>query len=138
MKRDKYDALFSNMVRERDNWTCQKCNKYYPEGNRQGLHCSHIFSRRHRATRWEPYNAVAHCFACHQYLGGNPVVFEQWARGYMGDYVIDMLEEKHLTILKTTKVQMKEMYSHMKKEHARMLRLRKDGDTGLLSFTGYF
>ncbi len=137
LKRDKYDTLFSNMVRERDNWTCQKCGKYYPEGERQGLHCSHIFSRRHRATRWEPYNAVAHCYSCHQYLGGNPVIFEAWARTYLGDYVLNLLEEKHRLIIKVTKKDKIEMYKHMKSEHARMLKLRAGGDTGLLSFTGY-
>ncbi len=137
MKRDKFDKLFSDMIRERDNWTCQRCKKYYPEGHRQGLHCSHIFSRRHRATRWEPCNAVAHCFSCHQYLGGNPVKFNEWARKYWGDIVIEMLDEKHKTICKLTKKDKIEMYAQMKAEHARMLRERRNGDNGLLSFVGY-
>ncbi len=137
MKRDKYDDLFSKMVRERDNWTCQKCGKYYPEGNRQGLHCSHIFSRRHVATRWEPYNAVAHCFYCHQYLGGNPVLFEHWAREYLGEYIVEMLTEKHNQICKLTRKDKIEMYEHMKSEYARMLVQRKNGDNGLLQFTGW-
>ncbi len=137
IKRDKIDKVFSDLVRERDNWTCQRCNKYYPEGQRRGLHCSHIFSRRHRATRWEPYNAVAHCYACHEYLGGNPVKFDQWARQYWGNYVIDMLDEKHNQIIKLTKKDKTELYEHLKSEYKKMLKLRAAGYTGILTFAGF-
>lgn len=137
MKRDKFDKLFSDMIRERDNWTCQRCEKYYPEGQRQGLHCSHIFSRRHTATRWEPYNAVAHCFSCHQYLGGNPVKFEQWVRKYWGDTIVDMLDEKHRMICKLTKKDKVELYKHMKTENARLLQLRRNGDTSQIHLVGW-
>lgn len=138
IKRDKFDKIFSDMVRLRDNWTCQRCKKTYPEGQRKGLHCSHIFSRRHTITRWEPLNAVAHCYSCHQYLGGNPVIFEDWARQYLGDYTLDMLIEKHHRTIKLTKKDKIEIYAHMKSEHARMIREREAGDTGLLTFSGYF
>lgn len=137
MKRDKFDKLFSDSVRERDNWTCTRCGTYYPEGRRQGLHCSHIFSRRHRSTRWEPLNAVAHCFKCHEYLGGNPVLFHFWAREYLGPYVLDMLIEKHHQIIKLTKNDKIELYAHQKAEYARMLRERAAGATGVLTFSGY-
>jgi hypothetical protein len=137
MKKDKFDKLFSDSIRERDNWTCQRCQTYYPVGHRRGLHCSHIFSRRHRATRWEPCNAVAHCYSCHEYLGGNPVMFDKWAREHWGDYIIDMLEEKHRQIIKLTKHDKVELYAHMKAEYARMLRERAAGDDGILKFSGY-
>jgi len=137
MKRDKFDKLFSDSVRERDNWTCQCCGRYYPEGSRQGLHCSHFYSRRHRATRWEPLNAVAHCFSCHQHLGGNPITFNQWVRNYRGDSVIDMLEKKHREIVKLTKKDKDEMYIFMKEEYKRMISKRIDGEQGILSFSGF-
>jgi len=137
MKRDKFDNLFSKMIRERDNWTCQCCNKYYPEGQRQGLHCSHIFSRRHTATRWEPYNAVAHCFSCHQHLGGNPVLFNNWVREYWGDIVVNMLDEKHKMICKLTKKDKKELYEHMKSEYARLMNARKNGDISKMHLVGW-
>lgn len=137
MKRDKYDALFSKIIRERDNWTCQRCGKYYPEGNRQGIHCSHIFSRRHTATRWEPLNAVAHCFSCHQYLGGNPVIFDRWVRRYYNDAIVEMLEEKAMSVCKLTKKDKAELYEHMKSEYDRMMKLRRDGDTSQIRIVGY-
>lgn len=137
MKRDKFDKLFSDSVRERDDWTCQRCGKYFPEGHRQGLHCSHIFSRRHRATRWEPKNATSHCFSCHQYLGSNPIMFNHWARDQLGDDVIDYLEKRHREIVKLTTQEKKEMYIFMHKEYDRMKDERMNGEQGVLSFSGF-
>lgn len=137
MKRDKFDIIFSNSIRLRDNFTCTRCKKYYPENERQGLHCSHIFSRRHKATRWEPLNATSHCFYCHQYLGGNPVLFEQWSRENLGSLVVDMLIEKHQRIIKLTKKDKVEMYKFMKEEYQRMLKIREYDNETILTFAGY-
>jgi len=71
IKRTKWDVVFSNYIRHRDNWTCQRCNKKYPEKS-QGLHCSHFYGRRSWATRLEPANAMALCFGCHQHVGSFP------------------------------------------------------------------
>ena len=38
MKRDKRDAVFRLLIRERSNWTCERCGCYVPEGERQRLH----------------------------------------------------------------------------------------------------
>jgi hypothetical protein len=65
-KRDKCDALFSNYIRTRDKWQCQYCGK---TPNKQGLHCSHYYSRARESTRFDPENAVALCFSCHNLIG---------------------------------------------------------------------
>ncbi len=137
MKRTKFDILFSNSIRMRDNWTCTRCGTFYPEGKRQGLDCSHIFSRRHTATRWEPLNAVSHCRGCHEFLGGNPVLFEQWARKRLGNYTLDMLTEKHNRIIKLTKTDKIKMYEFMKSEFSRMQAIREYDHESILTFAGY-
>ena len=71
IKRTKWDVVFSNYIRYRDNWTCQRCGKEYSEKS-QGLHCSHFYGRRSWATRIEPCNAMALCFGCHQHVGSFP------------------------------------------------------------------
>ena len=71
IKRTKWDVVFSNYIRYRDDWTCQRCHKKYPEKS-QGLHCSHFYGRRSWATRIEPCNAMALCFGCHQHVGSFP------------------------------------------------------------------
>ena len=72
IKRTKWDAVFSDYIRYRDNWTCQRCGKEYPEKS-QGLHCSHFYGRRSWATRIEPCNAMALCFGCHQHVSSFPL-----------------------------------------------------------------
>ena len=71
IKRTKWDVVFSNYIRYRDNWTCQRCKKQYVEKS-QGLHCSHFYGRRSWATRIEPCNALALCFGCHQHVSSFP------------------------------------------------------------------
>ena len=72
MKRSKWDKVFSDAVRTRDKWSCQRCNKYYPSGKRQGLHCSHFYGRAKYSTRFDFDNAEALCYGCHQYLRSHP------------------------------------------------------------------
>ena len=72
MKRSKWDKVFSDAVRTRDKWSCQRCNKYYASGKRQGLHCSHFYGRAKYSTRFDFDNAEALCYGCHQYLGSHP------------------------------------------------------------------
>jgi 5-methylcytosine-specific restriction endonuclease McrA len=72
IKRDKWDAVFSDYVRYRDNWTCQRCSKIYVPKSR-GLHCSHFLGRRSYSTRLEPANAMALCMGCHKHVSSFPL-----------------------------------------------------------------
>ena len=141
MKRDALDDLFSKLVRERAGWCCEACGKYYPEGQRQGLHCSHHYSRRHNATRWEPLNASAHCFSCHQHLSGNPVLFAYWIKTHLerlyGPHAFGALEEKHQSIVKLTRADKAELKAHMKAELKRLQDERAAGTQGRIEFVGY-
>ena len=93
MKRDKRDAVFSLLIRERSNWTCERCGCYVPEGERQRLHCSHIVSRKYRRLRWEPLNAVSHCAMCHSHLTDRPHEFGRWVDEKLGRGVSARLSE---------------------------------------------
>ncbi len=81
---DALDQLFSLYIRARAGWKCERCGKYYPEGDRQGLDCSHFVGRAHKGTRWAEDNAAAHCRGCHQHLGANPILFVDWIINHMG------------------------------------------------------
>jgi len=138
VKRDKRDDMFSKLVRERANHTCESCGKYcgpHHDGGR--LDCSHIFSRRHIATRWHPDNAVAHCFTCHQRLGENPVEFNRWAEDFLGKGLLDVVEELKNSICKMTKADKEDLYKHLKAEYAAMLEKRADGDTSRIEFKAW-
>lgn len=67
MKLDKADQMFSKYIRNRDNWTCQRCgSKFAP--NAPGLHCSHFHGRVRESVRFDPDNAISLCYGCHRYF----------------------------------------------------------------------
>lgn len=111
---DKRDTIFSKLIRLRAGWNCESCRKYFPFGH--GLQCSHFFSRRHQSTRYDPDNAAAHCFTCHQRLGENPVEFAVWIRKYLGDVRYEELQIKHRQIVKRTKADAEALYQHLKEQ----------------------
>lgn len=84
------DTLCALYIKARAGYKCERCGKQYKRGD-VGLHWSHIVSRRHHATRWDTRAAVAHCFGCHSLLGGNPLLFAEWAIEYLGQDVVDEL-----------------------------------------------
>ena len=63
------DKLFSQYIRERDKWTCQRCGKVH-EKNSRNFGVSHYWGRKRESTRFEPDNCVSLCnIPCHQSWG---------------------------------------------------------------------
>ena len=60
------DAAFSDYIRARAGYRCERCGKQY-KAKSNGLQCSHHFSRRHYNIRFDPDNAAALCHHCHNY-----------------------------------------------------------------------
>lgn len=90
IKIDPADRLFSQYIRTRDNWTCQRClKKYEPPTN--ALHCSHFMGRGKEATRFEPLNADALCYGCHQYFTSQPAEHHSWQVMKKGQDMVDKL-----------------------------------------------
>jgi len=54
------DKLWSLAVKKRDGYKCVRCGK-------PAVHAHHIFSRRHKRTRWEVKNGIALCYRDHWY-----------------------------------------------------------------------
>lgn len=134
IKRTKYDDIFSKCIRERAGWACECCGKYYPEGQRQGLHASHFYSRRYKGLRYHPDNACAHCYSCHQKLGGNPIDFAAWIDGYLGKARAENLRVMSTRIVKLTKADMEDIHQNLKASLKQMEMLRADGQIGRLEF----
>lgn len=86
IKTDKADALFSKMIRERDNWTCVFCGTVY-EPPTSGLQCSHFWGRSNKKTRFDPLNCDALCYGCHVRHEGNK-------QGYYRDFKLEQLGTK--------------------------------------------
>ena len=135
------DYWFSRCVRERANWTCERCGKIYHEGNR-GIHCAHYETRDNWAVRFEPLNAFCLCHGCHEYFDkGRRFEFRDFYLMRLGQDCYDILNEKSLqsaTFAKQAKREKKEIAKHYKAEYDRMLAFRMGGKTGRIEFSGYF
>lgn len=107
---NKLDEICSKYIKTRDKWTCQRCRKQYPKGS-QGLHWSHFYSRRHRSVRWDASNSCCHCYYCHSFLGGNPVLFRDWIVGYLGDKEAEKLAVKAMTTTKWSLADLEYLYA---------------------------
>lgn len=105
---DKRDTVFSKLIRGRDG-CCVKCGR-----SDTRLECSHIFSRRHIATRWDLMNAKTLCHTCHRWWHSNPTESGAWAEGYFGEGVIAELRRKALTPTKLTKRDKEDIYKDLK------------------------
>lgn len=130
------DVAFSKCVREASNWVCERCGSAYEKGS-QGLHCSHIYSRRHRTIRWSRDNAQALCFSCHQWFGGNPADSGLWVRELLGEGHFQLLEEKRDSKIKVSKLEEKEIAAHYRKQLKELEARRLEGETGKLEFESW-
>lgn len=115
IKTNPADQAFSKCVRQAANWTCERCGSVHEKGS-VGLHCSHIFSRRHRTIRWCKDNVQALCFSCHQWFGGNPADSGRWITELKGEGFIEMLREKRDMKLKISKLEEKDIAKHYRAE----------------------
>ncbi len=135
MKRDALDAVFSELVRERANWICEKCDLNLQEYHR-GLHCSHNYGRRNRSVRWWPLNALALCHNCHSWFGDYPYDAMQWLAAKLGP-LMEILRERAHTPRKYTQAEHKDMLVHYRQQLKLLQEARRMGKTGRLDFEGY-
>lgn len=89
--------------------------------------------------RYDPLNAFAHCFFCHQHLGGNPELFRDWALEQLGEGAIQILRERQqdTNLGKLVRKAKKQVAFHYKSEYDRMKQLRAEGMTGRIEVIGY-
>ena len=120
MKRWPHDVIFSDYIRERDGWTCQRCSKGFIKtspSSRQGLHNSHFHGRGKWATRYDPDNCTSLCYGCHRYLGSRPIEHTEFMIKRLG---LEKFEElnKRANIIKKKRDYIN---SHFKNELTLML-----------------
>lgn len=116
IKISKVDKLFSDIVRARANWTCERCGRRHDPTDphsRMGLHCSHYWGRGHKATRFDFSNVSALCFGCHLHFHANPKEHMEWFEGRIGQDKADALR---LKAHKPTKIDINEIRQSLKEE----------------------
>lgn len=137
----KIDKVFSSLIRERSDWTCERCGRESPDARMTkkcaGLDCSHFWGRGKLATRWYSYNAFAHCTGCHRHLSANPLEFAAWAKSQMSEDTFDELTLRANGVKKYYKADLEEMLEHMEAQLAYLNRRRSNGETGYIDFCDY-
>jgi cytochrome c553 len=130
------DRYFSLCVRERANWTCERCglDLRYDPGR---LHCSHVFSRRWASVRHEPTNALALCIGCHRTMGENPIDHTELYLLVNGRERYEILKELKERIVRKRDRPDKLMAAHYRGELQRMQAARLGGDDGRIEFAGW-
>ena len=114
IRRNKFDILMSNLVRARDNWTCQKCGKYLYE-NKGSAHNSHYIPRRYINVRWDLENCDCLCFSCH--VGSTQFTHSEYVdfkKNQLGDKKHDELIERGKIIVKRKLIETPELYRNLK------------------------
>lgn len=89
IRRKKHDQVFSLLVRQRANWTCENCMVVAEAST---FDCAHIMGRRSVGLRWHPDNAIGLCRSCHIFFTGHPF---DW-----NDFCIDKFGEERVAELR--------------------------------------
>ena len=136
VKRDALDAIFSNLIRERNDYTCEACGKNYRHDTRNA-HCAHIHTRKHRPTRWHVDGALCLCAKCHRRYTDFPLEWQGFVRGYYGDDKYESIKRLAWTIRKYTRAEKDEMKTHYRAQLKYMEKRRAGGEGGYIDFVGY-
>lgn len=135
IKRTTADAAFSLCVRERANWSCERCGS---TPDRMGLHCAHVMSRGSWSVRFDPSNALALCYGCHQVTSQKrelefiPLVIKTF-----GEMEWDRVFADAQRPARGLKRRVPEIAKHYRHAHAAMAAARDSGTTGRLEFEGF-
>ena len=111
---DKLDKKVMELVRERDNWTCQRCGKKVTKSN---AHCSHVIPRsRGNALRWDLKNLKLLCYHDHlNWWHKNPVEAGDWFKSKFPERW-KYIESKKDTMVKFKVSDLEELLEELKCE----------------------
>lgn len=90
------DILWTKYMRLKQDYTCQKCGRYYPPDNKaalMNLGVSHYHGRGHENVRFDEDNTNLMCnFPCHDYFDHHKGEYKEWMIRRLGQDRFDMLE----------------------------------------------
>lgn len=132
------DKWFSLCVRERANWTCERCGKHY-EPPTSALQCSHFIGRGNWSVRFIGLNGDSLCYGCHSYFEGNPQAYLTWKREKLGEERYQLLVALSNTRLgKQAHKQVQDIAAHYRHEFEVMKGLRAQGCSRWIELDDWF
>ena len=92
LKRSKADKLFSDLVRLKAGYNCERCYVHHDPPT-SALHCSHYWGRQNKSVRFNEDNASSLCYGCHRYLGSNPQEHREFMLKKLGHQKLEQLDK---------------------------------------------
>ena len=143
MKRDKYDAILSDIVRLRANFICEKCSIIDPEGQAKFkslyMQASHFRGRGSGLiARFDTDNVRCLCASCHAFLENRPDDHAYFLENLLGETRYENMRSRCNKSIKLPKPLKEEMYYHYKSEYKRLVEMRKNGNTEYIELVNYF
>ena len=143
MKRDKYDAIISDLVRERSHWTCERSGIEDPEGQARGksraMQASHFNGRgAGNIARYDTDNVRCLIATEHAYLENRPGEHTAFLRLLLGDTRYEQMEERCRQVYKWSVGEKDEMLEHYKSELQRLKVMRREGVMGYIEVVNWF
>ena len=115
MKRNKYDKIFSDIIRTRDKWCCKRCGKNY-YFNKGALQNSHYFGRTRYSVRFDEDNCDALCYGCHGFWEKeNREEYRNYMIKKIGSEKFELLTYKAQSLSKKREYENDIFYKEMKK-----------------------
>ena len=133
------DKAFSLCVRERVNYTCERCGTYAPKELSKRLDASHFHGRGKWSVRFDPDNVFACCYGCHAYLGAHPIEHMYWVQERLGPYRFEALAERARDIKRGREARrsVKEIAAHYRQELEIIREKRRECSTGRIEFAAW-
>lgn len=111
IKRNPLDKLFSDYIRAKAGWKCERCGNV---PDRRGLHCHHFQRRRKQSTRFDEDNCLSLCLGCHQFFQENDEEEKFFMVQKLGQERFDMLLVRARTLTKYVDKSAIELYLRAK------------------------
>lgn len=136
IKRTPADAAFSDCVRQRSNWTCERCGG--KPIDLRGLHCAHVMSRGHWSVRFDPSNALALCYGCHRITEQRrEVELIPLVKRTFGEAEWDRVFADAMKVDRAVRKAVSAIAKHYRAEFSRMAAMRRDGNEGRIEFDNW-
>ena len=133
VKRDKYDTVFSDLIRLRTNYTCENCG-YQTQGKCTSIQCAHIISRKYKLTRYHPDNAFCLCAKCHMNFTDHPLLFADFVKSKQGEELPAIIREIAYSKRKVIKLEWEDMYKDYRAQLKEMQSKRDAGEVERIDF----
>mgnify|MGYP001185038900 CR=1 FL=1 len=124
IKRNKTDALFSDIVRARAGYICERCKRDFNHDH-QKFDCSHFYSRKNVRVRWNFLNASALCRGCHIYFGEHPYEHTEFMKAKLGKDFDRLTIEANQRKLSSAKIDEKMVRLGLKMEWDKLIKEQK-------------